>query len=55
MVLNKSTELKNNETLWSDYHKIVDLCGKDSKQAVSMLKVCIKNTAYLETLYTKGK
>ena len=30
---------KNIETLWCDYRKIVDLCGENSEEAISMLKV----------------
>lgn len=35
----KQQREKNIETLWCDYHKIVDLCGENSEEAVSMLKV----------------
>ncbi len=46
-----STELKTNQTLWSDYNKIVELCGRDSPQATDMLQVCIASTKRIEEEY----
>lgn len=46
-----STELKTNQTLWSDYNKIVELCGRDSPQATDKLQVCIASTKRIEETY----
>lgn len=51
MVFPLNTELENNQTLWSDYNKIVELCGKDSPQATDMLQVCIASTKRIEEEY----
>jgi len=51
MVFSLSTELKNNQALWSDYNEIVELCGKDSPQATGMLQVCIASTKRIEEEY----
>jgi len=51
------TQLKNNQTLWSDYHKIAKSCGKDSPQAKGMLSMCIASGKKIEeeNLNNKGE
>ena len=38
MKTDTSRRAKNIQTLWQDYHKICDLCGKNSSQAQSMFE-----------------
>ena len=38
MTTHTSRRAKNIQTLWEDYYKICDLCGKNSSQAQSMFE-----------------
>ncbi len=55
MSITLEKELEINKTMWSNYYKTVDLCGKDSKYAISRLKDCIEYGIKLENKHLNGE
>ncbi len=39
--------------MWSDYHRDVEEYGSESKEASSMLSLCIRHTAMIEEVALK--